>query len=242
MMPMRTPVAFALALTLTLFSVAVAGAQGQPPAAPAPTDRTKATRFSVEDLQAALAKLPTDRPASSVRVFSLAPYNVNVERRMPQAQGASLHEAQAEFFYVIDGTATMLTGGTLVNPTRNGTNQAASAIQGGVRQVLNKGDFFLVPAGVPWPLYPLLFPIEVIGLFTKPVALMIRLFANMAAGHIVIYFLIGLIFIFHTVWIAPIAVPFAFAIYLLEIFVALLQAYIFTVLSATFIGLASHAH
>jgi mannose-6-phosphate isomerase-like protein (cupin superfamily) len=163
MMPMRTPVAFALALTLS--SVAVPRAQGQPPAAPAPTDRTKATRFSAEDLQAALAKLPTDRPASSVRVFSLAPYNVNVERRMPQAQGASLHEAQAEFFYVIDGTATMLTGGTLVNPTRNGTNQAASAIQGGVRQVLNKGDFFLVPAGVPHQFVDLTGPVQVMSIY-----------------------------------------------------------------------------
>jgi mannose-6-phosphate isomerase-like protein (cupin superfamily) len=163
MMPMRTPLAFALALTLS--SVAVLVAQGQPPAAPAPTDRTKATRFSAADLQAALAKLPTDRPASSVRVFSLAPYNVNVERRMPQAQGASLHEAQAEFFYVIDGTATMLTGGTLVNPTRNGTNQAATAIQGGVRQVLNKGDFFLVPAGVPHQFVDLAAPVQVMSIY-----------------------------------------------------------------------------
>lgn len=100
----------------------------------------------------------------------------------------------------------------------------------------------LVPGGTPWWLYPLLLPIEIIGLFTKPIALMIRLFANMVAGHIVIFFLIGLIFILQTPLVAPISVAFAFGIYLLEIFVALIQAFIFTMLSAVFIGLASHSH
>jgi F-type H+-transporting ATPase subunit a len=100
----------------------------------------------------------------------------------------------------------------------------------------------LVPSGVPAVLYPLFIPIELVGLFTKPFALMMRLFANMVAGHIVIYFLLGLIFFFGTLAVAPVAVPFAFAIYLLELFVALLQAYVFTMLSAVFIGLASHSH
>jgi F-type H+-transporting ATPase subunit a len=100
----------------------------------------------------------------------------------------------------------------------------------------------LVPAGVPWWLYPILLPIEVIGLFTKPFALMMRLFANMVAGHIVIFFLIGLIFIMHSGAWAGLAIPFAFGIFLLELFVAFIQAYVFTTLSAVFIGLASHAH
>jgi F-type H+-transporting ATPase subunit a len=100
----------------------------------------------------------------------------------------------------------------------------------------------LVPSGVPLVLYPLFIPIELVGLFTKPFALMMRLFANMLAGHIVIYFLIGLIFILKTLLVAPVAIPFAFAIFLLEIFVAFLQAYIFTILSSVFIGLAGHAH
>lgn len=100
----------------------------------------------------------------------------------------------------------------------------------------------LVPSGVPAVLYPLFIPIELVGLLTKPFALMMRLFANMVAGHIVIYFLIGLIFFFGSLAVAPIAVPFAFAIYMLELFVALLQAYVFTILSAVFIGLASHSH
>ena len=72
MMHMRVPAIAACAL---LAAVPLA-AQG--PAPPA-TDRTKASQFSAAELQAALSKLPTDRPASSVRVFSLAPYNVNVE-------------------------------------------------------------------------------------------------------------------------------------------------------------------
>lgn len=100
----------------------------------------------------------------------------------------------------------------------------------------------LVPSGVPLILYPLFIPIELVGILTKPFALMMRLFANMVAGHIVIYFLIGLIFFFGTLAVAPVSVGFAMAIYFLEIFVALLQAYIFTILSAVFIGLAGHAH
>lgn len=122
--------------------------QAQTAAQPAPTDRTKATQLTAAELSAAIAKLPTDRPASSVRVFTLAPYNVNVERRLPQAQGASLHEAQAEMFYVIDGTGTLLTGGKLVGETRNGTNLSGKAIEGGTTQKFSKGDFLLVPSGV----------------------------------------------------------------------------------------------
>jgi mannose-6-phosphate isomerase-like protein (cupin superfamily) len=81
-------------------------------------------------------------------VFSLAPYNVNVERRLPMPQGASLHEAQAELFYVIDGSATLLTGGKLVGETRSGTNLSGKAIEGGTTQKFGKGDFLLVPSGV----------------------------------------------------------------------------------------------
>jgi F-type H+-transporting ATPase subunit a len=100
----------------------------------------------------------------------------------------------------------------------------------------------LVPAGVPWWLYPLMIPVEIIGLFTKPFALMMRLFANMMAGHIVMFFLIGLMFFMHTYAIGVIGIPFTVGIFLLELFVALIQAYVFTILSAVFIGLASHSH
>jgi mannose-6-phosphate isomerase-like protein (cupin superfamily) len=137
----------------------------QAPAAPPQTDRTKAAHFTAADLQAALAKLPTDRPASSVRVFSLAPYNVAVERRLPQQQGASLHEAQAELFYVIEGSATMLTGGTLVAPTRNGTNVQGTGIEGGTRNVFNKGDFLIVPSGVPHQFVDIMSPVQVMSMY-----------------------------------------------------------------------------
>ena len=91
--------------------------------------------------------------------------------------------------------------------------------------------------GVHWALWPIMIPIEVLGLFTKPFALCIRLFANMTGGHIVILALIGLIFVFKTVLVAPISVAFALGIYMLELFVAFLQAYIFTMLTSLFMGL-----
>jgi len=80
-------------------------------------------------------------------------------------------------------------------------------------------------------------PVEVLGLFTKPFALTMRLFANMVAGHIVIFFLLGLIFIMKSVALAAVSVPFAVGMYFLELFVAFLQAYIFTMLSGLFIGM-----
>ena len=98
----------------------------------------------------------------------------------------------------------------------------------------------LVPGGLPMILVPIIFVIEILGLFTKPFALAIRLFANMTAGHIVIMALLGLIFILQTAFVAPVSIAFALFIYLLEILVSLIQAYIFTMLSALFIGMAVH--
>ncbi len=98
----------------------------------------------------------------------------------------------------------------------------------------------LVPHGLPLPITLLMIPIELIGLIAKPFALCIRLFANMTAGHVIILALLGLIFMFKSYAVAPVSVAFALAIYLLEIFVALVQAYIFTMLSAVFIGMAVH--
>ena len=99
----------------------------------------------------------------------------------------------------------------------------------------------LVPAGVPKWLFPIMVPVEVLGLFTKPFALTVRLFANMVAGHIVIFFLIALTVLISPL-IAPVSVAFALGIYLLELFVALVQAYVFTMLSAVFIGMTQQAH
>ncbi|QQS36893.1 MAG: F0F1 ATP synthase subunit A [Ignavibacteriales bacterium] len=98
----------------------------------------------------------------------------------------------------------------------------------------------LVPHGIPSWMLIIMIPVEILGLFTKPFALAIRLFANMIAGHTVILALIGLIFFMQTVFVAPVSIGFALFIYLLEILVALIQAYIFTMLSSLFIGMAVH--
>lgn len=94
----------------------------------------------------------------------------------------------------------------------------------------------------PWWLYPIMIPIEVIGILTKPFALMIRLFANMSAGHIIVISLVGLIFVFKSAMIGFVAVPFALFIDILECLVAFLQAFIFTMLTALFIGSAVADH
>ena len=109
----------------------------------------------------------------------------------------------------------------------------------GIRTAGIGGYLKHLTGGVHPLLWPIMVPVEFLGLFTKPFALTIRLFANMVAGHIVIFFLLGLIFILKTAFLAVVSVPFAFAIYLLELFVALVQAYVFTMLSALFIGMGA---
>lgn len=91
--------------------------------------------------------------------------------------------------------------------------------------------------GVHWALWPIMVPIEILGLFTKPFALCVRLFANMLAGHVVLVSLIGLILMFHSYIVAVAPVGFAVGIFLLELFVAFLQAYIFVALTSMFMGL-----
>ncbi len=96
--------------------------------------------------------------------------------------------------------------------------------------------------GVPWWLAPIMVPVEIIGLFTKPFALMVRLFANISAGHIIVLGLVSLIFIFKSLAVAPASVAFVVFMDCIEILVAVLQAYVFTLLSALFIGLATREH
>ena len=95
---------------------------------------------------------------------------------------------------------------------------------------------------VPWWLYIVLVPVEIIGIFTKPIALAIRLFANITAGHILVLALIGLIFVFNSIFVSFVSVPFALFIYGIELLVAFIQAFIFTILSALFIGMAIEEH
>ncbi len=119
----------------------------QQPASPqAPRDRV--SYMSAADVATALAKGKPDSRSTNVRVFTIGPYNVNVEKRNPVAQGASLHEAVTELFHVVDGTGTIVTGGTIPNATKNGTNLSGKTISGGSRQVVSKGDWILVPSGV----------------------------------------------------------------------------------------------
>ncbi len=105
--------------------------------------------------------------------------------------------------------------------------------------------------GAPIALAPIMIPIEIISMFVKPFALTIRLFANMTAGHVVLLSLVGLIFFFKITSgvavgaaISPVSVGFSVFMYFLELLVAVLQAYIFTILTAVFVGLAigEHAH
>jgi F-type H+-transporting ATPase subunit a len=96
----------------------------------------------------------------------------------------------------------------------------------------------IVPGGLPLWLYPIMIPVEILGLFTKPFALCIRLFANMTSGHVVIIGLISLIFILKSAWVATVSVPFTLFIFLLELLVCFIQAFIFTTLVSTFIGMS----
>jgi F-type H+-transporting ATPase subunit a len=93
--------------------------------------------------------------------------------------------------------------------------------------------------GVPVPMKIFLMPIEIIGMFVKPISLMIRLFANITAGHIIVLALMSLIFVFESVAVAPISVLFSLFIGVIEIIVTAIQAYIFTVLSALYFGMAT---
>lgn len=98
----------------------------------------------------------------------------------------------------------------------------------------------LVPSGVALPLVPLIFVLEVVGHIVKPCALMIRLWANMTGGHAVLYSFLG--FVFMAWWLAPVTVLAGIAVFCLEIFVAFLQAYVFTFLVVVFLGGALHPH
>ena len=108
----------------------------------------------------------------------------------------------------------------------------------------------LAPHGLPWPVYIILIPIEIIGMFVKPFALTMRLAANMTGGHIAILAILSFMAIFAEMFnsaitgmgVALFSVPLATAISGLEIIVVLVQAYVFTLLSAVFIGMAINVH
>jgi F-type H+-transporting ATPase subunit a len=109
----------------------------------------------------------------------------------------------------------------------------------------------MIPSGLPWPIYIILIPIEILGMFVRPFALTMRLAANMTGGHIAVLAILSFVFIFAELFgkaIAGIGVglvlslPLAVGVSALEIIVVLVQAYVFTLLTAVFIGMAIHAH
>src|SRR5262245_57983319 len=119
------------------------GAQNQP--APSITD-TKVVTAS--ELAAIVAGTPKDRNGNATFI-RLAPYNVNMEHRI-MGQAASVHDTEAELFYVVDGAGTLVTGGKLKDEKRtNAENLTGSGIEGGVSKRVSKGDWIMVPAGVP---------------------------------------------------------------------------------------------
>ena len=107
----------------------------------------------------------------------------------------------------------------------------------------------LWPPNVPVPIKFILIPVEIIGMFTKPLALAFRLFGNMVSGHLVIVSIIGLIFIFAArigtgvgIGMIPVSIALTVFMYALKLIVSFVQAYIFTMLSAVFIGMAAEEH
>jgi F-type H+-transporting ATPase subunit a len=109
----------------------------------------------------------------------------------------------------------------------------------------------LVPSGFAWPIYFILIPIEILSLFVRPFALTMRLAANMTGGHVAILTIISFVFIFSELFGRAavgigvgvvLSMPLAVGVSALEIIVSLVQAYVFTLLSAVFMGMAIHAH
>ena len=142
-------------MSLVLTLVALAALAKQPARQPAPQSPDKATKTftSAADLAALIAKAKSERKEGQAIVaepmLELGSYDGHLEYR-PSVGNAAVHEKEAEVFYVIDGSATLVTGGKLVKETRtNATNLSGSAIEGGTSRAIAKGDWILVPENTP---------------------------------------------------------------------------------------------
>ena len=134
---------------LVLAAVSVWAQQRSAPAAqPQAAAPLQGGQVTAAELAAIVARQPKDRNGNQT-FLQLAPYNVSMEHRVNVAQNAAVHDKEAELFYVIDGSATLVTGGKLVNPTKNGDNSQAASVEGGTTKKIAKGDFILVPEGTP---------------------------------------------------------------------------------------------
>lgn len=139
-----TPARIILASSFLLLAGPAFSQQPRPPAA-------MKTFSSAADVQDLIAKAKADRkdnqPLVTERILSLAPYNANLEYRASVGP-AAIHETEAEVFYVIDGAATMVTGGKLTEEKRtNPANLTGTGIEGGTPRNVAKGDFIIVPEG-----------------------------------------------------------------------------------------------
>jgi len=134
----------AISITVALTIAAVAARAQQP----APTK----TYSSAADVAALLAKAKADhkegQPTVVETILHLAPYNANLEYRSSVGP-AAVHEKEAELFYVLDGSATLTTGGKLKDEKRNGENLTGTGIEGGSDQAVAKGDVVIVPENTP---------------------------------------------------------------------------------------------
>src|SRR5665213_4308539 len=130
-----------LSLALSLLAATVA--------AQTPPDKIVATS---SEIMAMVAKAKADRkpnqPTFAQPLLALAPYGANLEYRAAVGPSA-IHTKYAEFFYVIDGSATLMTGGKLVNEKHTGDNFSGTAIEGGSSRPVAKGDFVIVPPHTP---------------------------------------------------------------------------------------------
>lgn len=153
------------------------------------------------------------------------------------------------FFILINNLFGLLPGSA--NVTGNIFFTMVMALISFVVIMISTNRYFwghIVNPPVPFGVKFIMAPVELLGIFTKPLALMIRLFANMMAGHIIIICLISLIFIFSSlskgvgIVFAPVSLAFTVFIYVIEILVAFIQAFIFTNLTAVFIGQSFEGH
>lgn len=134
---------FAVSIALTIVIAAAAAVLvAQQPAAPAAPPEMK-TYVSAADVQALIAN------AKGARLLGAAPYSVNMEYRAAVGP-AAVHEREAEIFYIMEGTGTLITGGKLTDEARtNPTNLTGKGVEGGLTRTVSKGDFILVPEGTP---------------------------------------------------------------------------------------------
>lgn len=148
------------------------------------------------------------------------------------------------FFILINNLLGLIPGGA--NVTGNIAVTMTLALLTFIITHVNSNKHYwkhlVAPTGVPVALLPIMIPVEIVGVFMKPFSLMLRLFANITAGHIILLALFSLIFIFKSFVLAPVISVFILFMNFIEILVAFIQAFIFTLLSAMYIGSAIEDH